>query len=166
VVQHVARNVYINPDLAPAAAKLAYEARKKRRELKRHHQQNSDTANATGLVSQLANAPSSENNVLVVETTDVLQPNNTDTNRQFSNDQGRLQTGACVPTVHTAADENSFGFDLGLSRIADATGGGSGLPSSSSSSSSPSGHNSSPTDQAANVTHTANSFRIGLARKQ
>jgi hypothetical protein len=123
VVQHVVCNVYINPDLAPAAAKLAYEARKKRRELKRHHQQNSDAAKATGLVSQLANAPSSENNVLVVETSDVLQPNNTDTNCQFGNDQGRLQTGACAPTVHTAADENSVGFDLGLSRIADASGG-------------------------------------------
>jgi len=32
VSQYIARNVYINPDLLPDAAKLAYEARKLRRE--------------------------------------------------------------------------------------------------------------------------------------
>lgn len=166
VDQHVARNVYINPDLAPAAAKLAYEARKKRRELKRR-QQNNDATNTTSLISQSANAPSNENNMLVVVTTDVPPPsnNNFGTNCQYRNDQGRLQAGACAPIVDIAANKNSFGSDLDPSRIAEATS-GVPRPASLSSSSSSAGHNSSPADRTANGANTANSFRIDFPCKQ
>jgi len=149
VDRHVARNVYINPDLAPAAAKLADEARKNQRELKRP-QQNNDTAIATSLVSQFANALSSRNSAMVVETTDVPQPNNNNIGSSclYSNDQGHLQASARAPTVATAASENILGSDIGLSWINEAAGGGSRLPSLSSSSPS-AGRNSSPTDHTA-----------------
>lgn len=44
---YVAQHVYINPDLSPAAAKLAFDARKLRRERKYRRQQLESTAAAT-----------------------------------------------------------------------------------------------------------------------
>jgi hypothetical protein len=54
--EYIARNVYINPDLSPAAAKLAYEARKLRRATQRQQSDsvpaNSGTASCTGSVNE------------------------------------------------------------------------------------------------------------------
>jgi len=78
--QYVARNVYINPDLSPDAAKLAYQARKLRRESRQQQLESRssvrtdspalidamptnrltmglDTTTAVGLVSSLAAKP-------------------------------------------------------------------------------------------------------------
>ena len=121
VDRHVARNVYINPDLAPAAAKLVFEARKKRRELK-WRQQNNETTSTMNSISQSANAPSNENNTLVVETTDVPPPinDNFGTNCHYRNDQSHLLAGACALIADISANKNSLGPDLDPSRIAEA----------------------------------------------
>jgi hypothetical protein len=53
---NIARNVYINPDLSPAAAKLAYETRQLRRAARRqrsdHVPANSGTTSSTGSVNE------------------------------------------------------------------------------------------------------------------
>lgn len=58
--EYIAKNVYINPDLSPAAAKLAYEARQLRRTTRRQPRDSArDDSNTGASIGQCAGVPHS-----------------------------------------------------------------------------------------------------------
>jgi len=168
-IQHVAHSVYINPDLAPEAAKLAYEARKKRRELKQRRENNHCVIPGND-ISQVSHVPSSDSNVLAMETDVVMQSGSLVANRQFGNDHGR-QPVARSPSVSTTAAviDLSLGSATSMQHTAESTGGNSGsgsLPPPPLPSPSPlPGRFSLPSDQTANATQITKSFRTDIASK-
>ena len=64
--------------------------------------------NAGSDVSSVTHVPSSDGDVLAIETNDVLQPGDLVASRQFSNDQGN-QTIARAPSVSATAAVIDFG---------------------------------------------------------
>jgi len=107
--KYIAQNVFINADLSPSAAKLAFETRKKRREAQKRRAAAGDRASGSGLASD---APSNSNSSRL-QRGDFESANATDSS--LASGKASSADAAAVVAAADAVIESGNSMDIGAS---------------------------------------------------